>query len=804
MPDPSLHKILALAVSVLPLANAVGCPYVAGNHAAGAAPRPTARSTSILDRRTGSDGSAVPIGSCPRRPDVVGGGTRSRDFWPCQLRLDVLRQNSAESNPLGPDFDYATEFAKLDVDQLKKDITALQTDSQSWWPADFGNYGPFWIRLAWHSAGTYRVMDGRGGSGMGQQRFAPLNGWADNGSLDKARRLLWPIKQKYGNALSWADLFALAGNTALENMGFPTYGFAFGRVDTWQGDEGTYWGTETEMFPGPTSDSDRYDGSTDIYARSDKLDPALADVAMALIYVDPRGPHGIPDPKASALDIRTTFSRMGMDDEETVALIAGGHAFGKTHGAVAGSNIGPDPNGAPIELQGLGWHNSVGTGSSVHSYTSGLEVIWSKTPTKWGNEFFDSLFTNNFTLVKSPDGAPQWEALDANESIPDPFIAGKFRKPTMMTSDLGLINDPSFKNISQTYWKNFDYFTTKFSQSWFKLLHRDMGPLSRYLGPDVPKSAPFLWQDPLPAATHQTIDAADVAHLKNAILNAPGLNVSNLVTTAWGSAVTFRISDKRGGANGARIALEPQVSFAANNPPRLKAVLNALRGVMNTFNKANAHKQVSLADLIVLGGNAAIEKAASAAGVHITVPFTPGRIDATQDSTDVTSFGYLLPKADGFRNYGTGNARDLTEELLVDKASLLTLTPPEMTVLVGGMRALNANYDGSNYGILTARPGHLTNDFFVNLLSMSTSWAPVAGTKDEIFVGTDRASGVAKYQAKRADLIFGSHPELRAIAEVYGQRDAQQKFVADFAAAWSKVMDLDRYDIKSRPQNNVQ
>ncbi|RFU31688.1 hypothetical protein B7463_g4643, partial [Scytalidium lignicola] len=801
MPEStSVGRLLALTVCALSLApsltSAASCPWVAGNQASDAVPR------SVLEARFSPDGPD--FGRCPRKSKVAGGGTRSKDWWPCELSLDVLRQNTQRANPLDADFDYATAFAQLDVDQLKKDLTKLQTNSQVWWPADFGNYGPFLIRLAWHNAGTYRAVDGRGGSGMGQQRFAPLNSWPDNASLDKARRLLWPIKQKYGSKLSWADLMVFAGTVAMENMGFPTYGFAFGRVDTWQADEGIYWGSEHDMFPSTKSSSGRYNGSTDILDRADKLESPLGDTNMGLIYVDPEGPDGNPDPTASAGDIRMTFSRMAMDDEETVALIAGGHAFGKTHGAVSGDFIGPEPNNASIENQGLGWKNSFNTGVGNNSYTSGLEVIWSTTPTKWANEFLTSLFKNNWTLVQSPAGGHQWEAVDGPDIYPDPFIKGKFRKPTMLTSDLALIHDDSFRNISQTFLNDFDYFTQKFAVTWYKLLHRDMGPLSRYLGPEVPKKAPLIWQDPLPVATYQTIDNNDVAHLKSQILATPGLNISNLVTTAWGAASSFRISDKRGGANGARIALEPQRSFASNNPTRLQAVLKALQGVQKTFNSANKKKQVSLADLIVLGGTAAVEQAAKAAGSSIKVPFTPGRVDTTQELTDTSTFAFLEPQADGFRNYGHGDSRSLSEELLVDKASLLTLSPPEMTVLVGGMRALNANYDGSSHGILTSRPGKLTNDFFVNVLDMSTAWAPIANTNDELFTGSDRISGKAKYTATRADLIFSSHPELRAVSEVYAAGDAQTKFVKDFASAWSKVMDLDRYDIKGRKQNNVQ
>ncbi|KAI0164919.1 catalase D [Xylariaceae sp. FL1272] len=794
----SSRGLLALALSLLPLINAASCPYARDAS-------PVQQPESMLRTRANEDGD---IGRCPRKSKFAGGGTRSTDWWPCELNLAVLRQNSQEANPLDADFDYATEFAGLDVAQLRKDLTALQTDSQSWWPADFQNYGPFWIRLAWHSAGTYRQVDGRGGAGMGQQRFAPLNSWPDNASLDKARRLLWPIKQQYGDQLSWADLYVFAGNVAMENMGFPTYGFAFGRVDTWQSDEGVYWGAETEFFPGADSDGPRYNGSDDIYDRADKLESPLGATNMGLIYVNPEGPAGSSDPDAAALDIRMTFGRMGMDDEETVALIAGGHAFGKTHGAVDGDNIGAEPNAAAIELQGLGWKNSFESGVGTNAFTSGLEVIWSKTPTQWGNEFLTSLFKNKWTLVDAPAaGHKQWEALNATANYPDPFVSGNFHRPTMLTSDLALIHDAKFKKIAQTYLKDFDYFTEKFALAWYKLLHRDMGPVSRYLGPEVPKNNSFIWQDPLPIATYDTIDDADVASLKKAILAAPGLNISNLVTTAWGSASTFRISDKRGGANGARIALEPQKSFAANNPERLDAVLKSLKAVMETFNSANEPKQVSLADLIVIGGSAAVEAAATAAGIDVSVPVTVGRVDAAQEDTDLEAFSYLEPVADGFRNYGKGSIKSsLTEEILVDKASQLSLSPPELTVLVGGLRALGANYDGSSTGIFTDKVGELTNDWFVNLLSSSTIWSPVAGSNEELFEGKDLDSGGTKYSATRADLIFGSHPELRAVAEVYGTKTgkAQSKFVNDFVKAFAKVMDLDRYDIKGRAQNNVQ
>ncbi|KAM0478956.1 hypothetical protein ACHAPX_004934 [Trichoderma viride] len=787
-----LKNVLAI-VGALPLASAVGCPVIHGNGNAPSARSVISHPESILEPRFSPDGPD--FGRCSRKSTVAGGGTRSSQWWPCELNLAVLRQNSDKTNPFGGSFDYGAAFSKVDVAQLKKDITALQTTSQDWWPADFGNYGPFFVRLAWHNAGTYRSVDGRGGAGMGQQRFAPLNSWPDNANLDKARRLLWPIKQKYGSALSWADLFVFAGNTAMENMGFPTYGFGFGREDTYQSDEGIYWGAEQDMFPTDGNNVVRYNGSTDFTARASGLESPLGAVSMGLIYVDPRGPNGTPDTKASALDIRETFGRMGMDDEETVALIAGGHAFGKTHGAESGDDVGPEPNAAPLEQQGLGWKNTFGTGNADNAYTSGLEVIWSRTPTKWANEFLFSLLNNNFTLTQSPGGAPQWEALDANASYPDPFIKGKFRKPTLLTSDLALRDDPIYNNISKTFLNDFDYFTEKFGLAWYKLLHRDMGPISRYLGPDLPKAAPLIWQDPLPSASgYSTLAASDISAIKQQILATSGLNISNLVTTAWGSASTFRISDKRGGANGARIALQPQASFAVNNPTRLQTVLKALKGIQSKY--ASSGKTVSLADLIVLGGNAAIESAAKAAGVTLTVPFTAGRVDALQNQTDVSTFAFLEPQADGFRNYGKGTTRSLTEEFLVDKAALLTLSPPELTVLVGGLRALNANFDGSSTGILTSRPGTLTNDWFVNLLGSYSTWAVVNGTNEEQFQSVDPKSGKVQWTASRADLIFGSHPELRAITEVYAGSDSASKFTTDFVAAWSKVMDLDRYDVK--------
>ncbi|TLS26981.1 hypothetical protein PpBr36_04016 [Pyricularia pennisetigena] len=734
------------------------------------------------------------FGQCAVKSNQAGGGTRSNDWWPCQLRLDVLRQFQAPQNPLGADFDYAEAFQSLDYEAIKKDLTALMTDSQDWWPADFGHYGGLFVRMSWHSAGTYRAMDGRGGGGMGQQRFAPLNSWPDNENLDKARRLLWPIKQKYGNKISWADLLLLTGNVALESMGFKTLGFAGGRADTWQSDESVYWGAETTFVP--QGNDVRYNNSVDINARADKLEKPLGATHMGLIYVNPEGPNGTPDPAAAAKDIRVAFARMGMNDSETVALIAGGHAFGKTHGAVKSSNIGPAPEAADLGMQGLGWHNSVGDGNGPNQMTSGLEVVWTKTPTKWSNGFFESLFNNKWTLVQSPAGGHQWEATNGTLDYPDPFDKNKFRKATMLTTDLSLINDPEYLKISKRWLEHPDELATAFAQAWFKLLHRDLGPRSRYLGPEVPKET-FVWQDPLPAREGDLIDDGDVDKLKTAILSADGLDVSKLASTAMACATTYRNSDKRGGCNGARIALEPQKNWVSNNPTQLSAVLDALKKVQSDFNGSSGSKKVSLADLIVLGGTAAVEKAAKDAGVEVKVPFSAGRVDATQEQTDVTSFSYLEPQADGFRNYGRGTARARTEEILVDKASQLTLTPPELTVLVGGMRALGANFDGSDLGVFTANKGKLTNDFFVNLVDMNVAWT-AGGSDGETWVGTDRKTKAQKYKGSRADLVFGSHAELRAIAEVYAEAGSQEKFVKDFVAAWTKVMNLDRFDLKAK------
>ncbi|CEI62453.1 unnamed protein product [Fusarium venenatum] len=776
-------KSLLLATGLVPLV-AGDCPF--------AAKRDTQQN--LLPPREISED----FGRCRVASNQAGGGSRTKDFWPCQLRLDVLRQFSPQINPLGEEFDYTEAFQSLDFEALKKDIHELLTDSQDWWPADFGHYGGLFIRMAWHSAGTYRAMDGRGGGGMGQQRFAPLNSWPDNQNLDKARRLIWPIKQKYGNKISWADLMLLAGNIALESSNFTTLGFAGGRPDTWQADESIYWGAETTFVP--KGNDVRYNGSTDIYERANKLEKPLGATHFGLIYVNPEGPDGSSDPKASALDIREAFGRMGMDDEETAALIIGGHTLGKTHGAVPGKNIGPEPAAADLGEMGLGWHNSVGEGNGPNQQTSGLEVIWSKTPTKWSNHFLESLLGNKWTLVESPAGAHQWEAVNGTLDYPDPFDSTKFRRATMLTSDLALINDESYLKICKRWLKNPEEMNEAFAKAWFKLLHRDLGPTSRYLGPDVPKEK-FIWQDPLPERKGDVITDEDVSSLKAAILETEGLDISKLVSTAWASASTFRGTDKRGGANGARIALEPQVSWASNNPKQLKQVLSALKSVQKEFNGKSESKQVSLADLIVLGGVAAVEKAAKDAGFKdIEVPFTPGRVDATQEQTDITQFNYLEPLADGFRNYGHGTARARAEEILVDKAALLTLTPPEMTVLVGGLRALNANFDGSPNGVLTEKKGQLTNDFFVNLLSPAFKWSK-KDQRGELWTATDRATKSTKWTATRADLVFGSHAELRAISEVYGSADAKEKFAKDFVAAWTKVMNLDRFDVKVKKES---
>ncbi|MBL7786257.1 MAG: catalase/peroxidase HPI [Chitinophagales bacterium] len=730
-----------------------------------------------------TNGGKCPFtGSLPKH-SIGSSGTRNRDWWPNQLKLQVLRQHSSLSDPLDNQFNYAEAFNSLEYEALKKDLQDLMTDSQDWWPADFGHYGPLFIRMAWHSAGTYRTGDGRGGAGGGQQRFAPLNSWPDNGNLDKARRLLWPIKQKYGQKISWADLMVLAGNVALESMGFKTFGFAGGRADTWEPQEDIYWGNETKWL-----DDQRYTGERD-------LDNPLAAVQMGLIYVNPEGPNGNPDPIAAAKDIRETFARMAMDDEETVALIAGGHTFGKTHGAGDAALVGADPEAAEIEAQGFGWANKFGKGLAEDTITSGLEVIWTTTPTKWSNNFFWNLFGYEWELTKSPAGAHQWtpkHGAGAN-TVPDAHDKSKRHTPSMLTTDLALRFDPAYEKISRHFFENPDAFANAFARAWFKLTHRDMGPRSRYLGPEVPAEV-LIWQDPIPEVNHTLVDEADIQTLKSRLL-ASGVSIAQLVSTAWAAAATFRGSDKRGGANGARIRLAPQKFWKANNPAQLSQVLSTLEGIQSEFNQAqNNGKKVSLADLIVLGGCAAIEEAAQKAGFNIKVPFTPGRMDANQEQTDVESFAVLEPIADGFRNYLKNKCSIPTEELLVDKAQLLNLTAPEMTVLIGGMRALNANYDGSKHGILTDRPETLTNDFFVNLLDMRTAWAATDEHK-EIFEGRDRSTGITKWTATRADLIFGSNSELRALSEVYASNDAQTKFVNDFVAAWNKVMNLDRFDI---------
>ena len=753
-----------------------------------------------------NDISKCPFHNGSLKQTVGGGGTRNSEWWPNQLKLSILRQHSALSNPMGDHFNYTEAFKSLDLEGVKKDLHALMTDSQDWWPADFGHYGPLFIRMAWHSAGTYRVGDGRGGAGAGQQRFAPLNSWPDNVSLDKARRLLWPIKQKYGNKISWADLMILTGNIALESMGFKTFGFAGGRPDVWEPDEDVYWGSETTWLGGDiryahgshgvpkehgvVSSDDNADG--DIHSRN--LEKPLAAVQMGLIYVNPEGPDGNPDPIAAAKDIRDTFGRMAMNDEETVALIAGGHSFGKTHGAApAGAHVGKEPEAAGMELQGFGWSNSYGSGKGADTITSGLEVTWTKTPTKWSNNFFENLFGFEWELSKSPGGAHQWVAKNAEGIIPDAFDSSKKRLPTMLTTDLSLRFDPVYEKISRRFLENPEAFADAFARAWFKLTHRDMGPRARYLGPDVPAEE-LLWQDPIPAVDHVLINESDIAALKAKVVTS-GFSVSELVSTAWASASTFRGSDKRGGANGARIRLAPQKYWKVNNTAQLQKVLDKLESIQKEFNAAQSGgKKVSLADLIVLAGCAAVEKAAKDAGKAITVPFTPGRMDASQEQTDVDSVGYLEPVADGFRNYRKSKLPVSTEALLIDKAHLLTLSAPELTVLVGGMRVLNTNFDGSKYGVFTQRAGQLTNDFFVNLLDMSIAWKAVSEDK-EIYEGNDRTTGKIKYTATRADLVFGSNAELRAIAEVYGSADAQDKFVNDFVAAWNKVMNLDRFDL---------
>lgn len=726
--------------------------------------------------------SKCPVTGATAKHHAGSGGTKNLDWWPNRLKLNTLRQNSALSDPMGEGFNYVEAFESLDYQALKADLKKLMTDSQAWWPADFGHYGPLFIRMAWHSAGTYRTADGRGGAGGGQQRFAPLNSWPDNVNLDKARRLLWPIKQKYGNKISWADLMILAGNVALESMGFKTFGFGGGRADTWEPQEDVYWGAEAKWLEG----DQRYSGERD-------LENPLAAVQMGLIYVNPEGPNGVPDPLAAAHDIRVTFARMGMNDEETVALIAGGHTFGKTHGAADADNLGPEPEAAPMEEMGLGWKNKFGTGHGDDTITSGLEVTWTQTPAKWSYYFFKNLFEYEWELTKSPAGAHQWVAKNAQPEMPYAQDKSKKQLPAMLTTDLSLRFDPAYEKISRRFYENPLEFADAFARAWFKLTHRDMGPVTRYKGPEVPTER-LIWQDPIPAVDHPLVNDEDVAALKKAILDA-GLTVSQLVGTAWASASTFRGSDKRGGANGARIRLEPQKNWAVNNPAQLTTVLAKLEAIQQAFNGAQAGgKKISLADLIVLAGCAAVEKAAADGGVKVKVPFVPGRMDASQEQTDVESFAVLEPVADGFRNYLKTRFTVSTEELLVDKAQLLTLTAPEMTVLVGGLRVLNANYDGSQHGVLTARPEVLSNDFFVNLLDMGTAWMPASDDK-ELFSGRDRNSGQLKWTATRADLVFGSHSELRALAEVYGSADAGVKFVNDFVAAWNKVMNLDRFDL---------
>ncbi|MFN5250752.1 MAG: catalase/peroxidase HPI [Bacteroidia bacterium] len=712
---------------------------------------------------------------------VAGSGTGNRDWWPNQLKLNILRQHSALSNPMGEDFNYAEAFNALDLNAVKQDIVELMTQSQDWWPADYGHYGPFFIRMAWHSAGTYRISDGRGGAGTGTQRFAPLNSWPDNTNLDKARLLLWPVKQKYGKSLSWADLMILAGNCALESMGFKTFGFGGGREDVWEPEEDVYWGSESKWL-----DDKRYAGDRE-------LEKPLAAVQMGLIYVNPEGPNGNPDPLASARDIRETFGRMAMNDEETVALIAGGHTFGKTHGAGdPGKYVGPEPAGASIEEQSMGWRNTMGAGHSENTITSGLEGAWTTTPTQWSNNYFENLFGYEWELTKSPAGAQQWKPKNngGEGTVPDAHVAGKTHTPIMLTTDLALRMDPAYEKVSRHFYENPEAFADAFARAWFKLTHRDMGPIQRYLGSEVPKET-LIWMDPVPAHTGEKLNDADVSNLKSAIL-ATGLSVSELVSAAWASASTFRGSDKRGGANGARVRLSPQKYWAANNPAQLAKVLDTLASVQGSFN--TGAKQVSMADLIVLGGCAAIEKAAAEAGVALTVPFTAGRTDASQEQTDVESFAVLEPVADGFRNYMKSHYTISAEELLIDRAQLLNLTAPEMTALVGGMRVLNVNYDGSKHGVFTSRTGVLTTDFFVNLLDFSTTWTAVSDAKD-LFEGRDRKSGAVKWTGTRVDLIFGSNSELRAIAEVYGCNDGHAKFVHDFVAAWNKVMNADRFDL---------
>ncbi|WP_248765862.1 catalase/peroxidase HPI [Pseudomonas protegens] len=720
---------------------------------------------------------------CPFK-HTAGQGTSNRDWWPGQLNLKILHQHSHLSDPMAEGFDYAAEFNSLDLAAVKRDLQALMTDSQPWWPADFGHYGPLFIRMAWHSAGTYRIADGRGGAGGGQQRFAPLNSWPDNVSLDKARRLIWPIKQKYGRKISWADLIILTGNVALESMGFKTFGFAGGRQDVWEPEDNVYWGSETTWL-----DDQRYSGDRE-------LENPLGAVQMGLIYVNPEGPNGNPDPLAAARDIRETFARMAMNDEETVALIAGGHTFGKTHGAGPASHVGPEPEAAGLEEQGLGWKSSFGTGVGGDAITSGLEVIWTTTPTRWSNDFFDHLFGFEWELTTSPAGAHQWrpKAGAGADSVPDPHDPNKRRTPSMLTTDLSLRFDPAYEAISRRFHQHPEQLAEAFSRAWFKLTHRDMGPRARYLGPEVPAEE-LIWQDPIPAVNHPLIDAQDIQQLKGQILNS-GLSVAQLVSTAWASASTFRGSDKRGGANGARIRLAPQKDWEVNQPQQLAQVLRALEGVQSAFNSSQTGgKRVSLADLIVLGGCAAVELAAKNAGYSISVPFAPGRMDASQEQTDVESFAVLEPVADGFRNYLKPISGVTAEALLVDRAQLLTLTAPQLTVLLGGLRVLGANVGQSPHGVFTARPGTLSNDFFVNLLDMGTQWKPQSEARD-LYEGSDRATGQYKWSGTRVDLLLGSNSQLRALAEVYAAADAGEQFVKDFVAAWDKVMNLDRFDLR--------
>jgi catalase-peroxidase len=729
-----------------------------------------------------SSESKCPVSGGPHR-QTASGAMSNQHWWPNRLNLRILHQNPPAGDPMGEKFDYAKEFKSLDLEALKKDLVKVMTTSQDWWPADYGHYGPLFIRMAWHSAGTYRIHDGRGGAGSGTQRFAPLNSWPDNANLDKARRLLWPIKQKYGKKISWADLIVLAGNCALESMGFKTFGFGGGREDVWEPEQDVYWGSETTWLG-----DERYSGDRD-------LENPLAAVQMGLIYVNPEGPNGKPDPLAAAKDIRETFLRMAMNDEETVALIAGGHTFGKTHGAGPADNVGPEPEAAPLEAMGLGWKSKYGSGKGGDAITSGIEVIWTKSPTKWSNNFFENLFGYEWELTKSPAGAYQWVAKNGAGAgtMPDPFDKSKHHAPTMLTTDLSLRLDPIYEKISRRFYEHPDELADAFARAWFKLVHRDMGPISRYLGPEVPKE-PQLWQDPVPPATHPLIGATEIADLKAKLLSS-GLTVSQLVSTAWASAASFRGTDKRGGANGARIRLAPQKGWEVNNPAQLAEALQTLEKIQAEFNKAApGGKKVSLADLIVLGGCAAVEEAAKKAGHDVKVPFSPGRTDATQEQTDVESFAVLEPTSDGFRNY-LGKGQTLpAEHLLVERARLLTLTAPEMTVLVGGMRALNANTGRSALGVFTKRPETLTNDFFLNLLDMNTEWTPASGTA-ETFEGRDRGTGKVKWTGSRVDLVFGSNAELRGLAEVYACEDAKDKFVHDFVAAWAKVMNLDRFDL---------